>query len=313
MRECIDVIAKAMSAVSSGQVASTLRTFMPVSGDGALLAVMPAASESLGYYGTKVLSLTPANSARGLPFIRGQFLLFEAATGAAVAAIDAASLTTVRTAAASGLATRLLARPESRTCGIFGTGIQAESHLDAICEVRDIEEVRVWGRSHEKAVAWADAQRRRTGRRVVAWRDPEDVAGCDVVCTATASRDPILEGKWVEPGAHVNLVGAHTLTTREADSALIARSRVYVDLLESARNEAGDLMIPIAEGAVRPDHVLGEIGKVLSGELAGRTDPREITVYKSVGIAAQDLYAAWHVFRKATAAGGGASGTHSPG
>ncbi len=303
MRECIDIVEKAMSAVSSGRATNPLRTFMPVGGDGALLALMPAASESLGYYGAKVFSMTPANSARGIPVIQGQFLLFEAATGAAAAVIDAATLTSIRTAAASGLATRVLARRNSKSCGIFGTGIQAETHLDAICEVREIEEVRVWGRSYEKAVVWAEAQRQRTGRVVVARRDPADVADCDVICTVTASHDPVLRGEWVNPGAHVNLVGSHALTTREADSILIARSKVYVDHMESARSEAGDLMIPVAEGAVTINHLLGEIGKVLIGELAGRTNLREVTLYKSVGIAAQDLYAACWVFRKATTAG----------
>jgi alanine dehydrogenase len=192
----------------------------------------------------------------------------------------------------------LLARPDARSCGIFGTGVQAATHLEAMCAVRPVERIHVWGRNFDKAVAWAQQQAELTGRPVTPSQDPAEVASCDLVCTVTAAREPILEGAWVRPGTHVNLVGSHTLTTREADSALIARSKVYVDLMESVRNEAGDLMIPIQEGAIRLDQIRGEIGRVVNGELAGRTGFDEITLYKSLGIAAQDLYAAWHVYRR---------------
>jgi ornithine cyclodeaminase/alanine dehydrogenase-like protein (mu-crystallin family) len=298
MQECIDVMAQAMAAASNAGVTMPPRTFVPVDEQGSVFALMPAVAGTLEGYGAKLLSLTPSNSAQGLPIIRGQFLLFERHTGAPVAVIDAASLTAIRTAAASGLATRLLARPDARSCGIFGTGVQAATHLEAMCAVRPVERIHVWGRNFDKAVAWAEQQAGLTGRPITASQDPAEVASCDLVCTVTAAREPILEGAWVQPGTHINLVGSHTLTTREADSALIARSKVYVDLMESMRNEAGDLMIPIQEGAVRPDHVRGEIGRVVTGELAGRTGSDEITLYKSLGIAAQDLYAAWHVYRK---------------
>jgi ornithine cyclodeaminase len=298
MRECIDVMAEAMAAASSGQVTMPPRMFLQVDGQGRLLGLMPAASSALECYGAKVLSLTPTNPAQGLPTIRGVYLLFEQATGAPVALMDAAALTAVRTAAASGLATRLLARADARTCGIFGTGVQAATHVEAMCAVRPVEEIRVWGRDFAKGEAWAAQQARMTGRRISACKDPAEVGACDLICTVTAAKQPILRGAWVQPGAHVNLVGSHTLTSREADSALIARSNVYVDLLESARNEAGDLMIPIKEGAVPSDHIRGEIGRVVGGELAGRERSDEITLYKSLGIAAQDLYAAWHVYRQ---------------
>ncbi len=298
MRECINVMGEAMAAASGGQVAMPPRMFLPVDGHGRQFALMPATSGVLDCYGAKILSLSPGNAARGLPTVRGEFLLFEKATGAPVAVIDAAALTAVRTAAASGLATRLLAREDARSCGLFGTGVQAETHLDAMCEVRPIEEIRVWGRDYAKARSWAAQQAQRTDRRVSAHESPADVAACDILCTVTAAKEPILQGAWVRPGAHVNLVGSHTLTTREADSALIARAKVYVDLLESARNEAGDLMIPAGEGAVPADHIRGEIGQVVSRSLAGRANPAEVTLYKSLGIAAQDLYAARHVFHK---------------
>ncbi len=304
MQECIDVMAQAMAAASNGDVTMPPRTFVPVDGQGRVFALMPAVASTLDGYGAKLLSLTPTNAAQGLPIIRGEFLLFERRTGAPVAVMDAASLTAIRTAAASGLATRLLARPDARSCGIFGTGVQAETHLEAMCAVRSVDRIHVWGRNFDKAAAWAERQAELTGRRITASEDPAEVAACDLICTVTAAREPILQGAWVRPGTHVNLVGSHTLTTREADSALIARSKVYVDLMESMRNEAGDVMIPIQEGAVRLDHIRGEIGRVVTGALAGRAGSEEITLYKSLGIAAQDLYAAWHVYRKTQARGG---------
>jgi len=301
MQECIDVMAQAMAAASSGDVTMPPRVFVPVDGQGSFFALMPAAASTLDGYGAKLLSLTPSNPVQGLPAIRGEFLLFEKTTGAPVAVLDAAALTAIRTAAASGLATRLLARPDARSCGLFGTGVQAESHLEAMCVVRPVEKIHVWGRNFAKAAAWAEQQAGLTGRHVTAMQDPAEVAGCDLICTVTAAREPILQGAWVRPGTHVNLVGSHTLTTREADSALIARSKVYVDRMESVHKEAGDLMIPVREGAVQPDHFRGEIGRVVTGELAGRTGSEEITLYKSLGIAAQDLYAAWHVYLKTQA------------
>jgi ornithine cyclodeaminase len=298
MQDCIDVMAQAMAAVSTGNVTLPPRMIVPADGKGSFFALMPAVASTLEGYGAKLLSLTPTNATHGLPVIRGQFLLFEKDTGAPVAVLDAASLTAIRTAAASGLATRLLARPDARSCGIFGTGVQAETHLEAMCAVRPVERIHVWGRNFDKAAAWARRQSDLTGRCITASQDPREVAACDLVCTVTAASDPILHGAWVQPGSHVNLVGSHTLRTREADSRLIARSKVYVDSMESMRNEAGDLMIPIEEGTVPSAHVRGEIGRLVTGELAGRTRSDEITLYKSLGIAAQDLYAAWHVYRK---------------
>ena len=301
MGECIDVMASAMADASHGKVNMPPRLILPVDDSGVQFFVMPAASAVLDAYGAKLVSLTPENRVKGLPTIRGQFVLFEKSTGAPVALIDAAALTAIRTAAASGLATQLLARADARTCGIFGTGVQAATHLEAMCAVRRVAEILVWGRDFDRAKTWATEQARVTGRRVIARRDPAEVAACDLICTVTASPVPILMGEWVRPGAHVNVVGCHSPTGRETDSALIVRSKVYVDRMESALKEAGDLMIPLQEGAVMADHFRGEIGQVVAGQLRGRESDDEITLYKSLGIAAQDLYAGLHAFRKAQA------------
>jgi len=303
MAECIDVMAEAMKAASGGDVVQPIRTVLPVDDAGGHLFVMPAASRSLGCYGAKLISLTPANAAKGLPAIRGSYLLFESETGAAVALIDASSLTAIRTAAASGLAARLLARSDAATCGILGTGVQARTHVDAMKAVRPVREVRIWGRDAGKAKRLAQELSSSTGLRVTAHPDPSEVAACDLICSVTGATQPILKGDWVRPGAHVNLVGAHTLTQREADTELVRRSLVFVDLLEAAKREAGDVMIPVQEGSVPADHIRGEIGKVAASALTGRTSPDQVTLYKSVGIAAQDLYAARHVFNKARTIG----------
>jgi alanine dehydrogenase len=301
MAECIDVMAKAMKAASGGDVMQPMRTVLPVDDGGGQLFVMPAAAKSLGCYGAKLISLTPANAGKCLPAIRGQYLLFEGDTGAAVALIDASSLTAIRTAAASGLAARLLARPGATTCGIFGTGVQAATHVDAMRAVRPVREIRIWGRDAGKANRLAQELKMSTGLIVSAHKDPAAVAACDLICTVTAASQPILKGEWIRAGAHVSLVGAHTLAQREADTELVRRSQVFVDLLEAAHREAGDIMIPIQEGSVPADHIRGEIGKVATGAIAGRTSADQVTLYKSVGIAAQDLFAAQHVFNKARA------------
>ena len=303
MAECIDVMAEAMKAASGGDVVQPMRTVLPVDDAGGHLFVMPAASKSLGCYGAKLISLTPSNAAKGLPAIRGSYLLFESDTGAAVALIDASSLTAIRTAAASSLAARLLARPDAATCGIFGTGVQARTHVDAMRAVRAIREIRIWGRDADKAKRLAQELSSSTGLTVTAHQDPAEVAACDLICTVTSATQPILKGAWVRPGTHVNLVGAHTLTQREADTELVRRSQVFVDLLEAAKREAGDVMVPVQEGSVPADHIRGEIGKVAAGTLAGRTSPDQLTLYKSVGIAAQDLFAARQVFNKARTIG----------
>jgi ornithine cyclodeaminase/alanine dehydrogenase-like protein (mu-crystallin family) len=299
MPECIEAMVTAMTAVSAGRIAVPPRVIMPLVDGSGYFGVMPGSSADPLVYGAKIISLHPSNPARGLPAIQGFVVLFDHTTGVPVVLVEGATITALRTAAASGLATRELARREASTLGLLGAGVQADSHLEAICAVRPIREVRIWARSADKARDFVRRHTRQDGPAVVAVDSARDAAGCDVVCTVTGSPEPVLHGEWVRPGAHVNLVGAHTATTREADSALIARARVYVDLRESARNEAGDLLIAEREGAIGPDHVVGEIGELLLGRAPGRRDEREVTVYKSLGIVAQDLVAAHVAWQRA--------------
>jgi alanine dehydrogenase len=302
MQACIDLMAETMRGLSRGEARLPPRSVVALDDAGNLLLDMPGAVERTNVFGSKLLSYFPANTA--LPMIQGVIVLFEAGTGRPLAVVDAVSVTALRTAAASGLATRLLAREDARTAAILGTGLQAEHHLRAMLAVRPLERVIVWGRSPEKAQAFAERHRTSAGIEIVAVPDARSaVEPADIVCTVTASPTPVLEGRWLKPGAHLNLVGAFTPATREADTEAIRRSRLFVEVREFALLEAGEILIPIGEGALTAAHIAGEIGEVAAGELAGRTRPDEITAYKSLGNVAQDLATAAYAHRQVSSRG----------
>jgi ornithine cyclodeaminase/alanine dehydrogenase-like protein (mu-crystallin family) len=297
MKDCIQAVRDAMVAFSRNGVQVPLRGSLPVE-QGKTLLYMPGACKELGFYGVKLISLHSDNAQQGLPTIQGVITLFDYVSGEPKALIEGSSVTGLRTAAASGLATDLLARAEAKTLGIFGAGLQAETHIDAITAVRPIQSILVWARNYDAAVVFADKQSERTGLSIRAVADPAKAAECDIVCTVTAAAEPILKREWVKPGAHINLVGSHSLSAREADTALIVDSRLYVDSLASTVAEAGDVMIPVQEGAIDMTHIIGEIGLVASGDLAGRLNNEQITLYKSVGMTAQDLFSAASIYRR---------------
>jgi ornithine cyclodeaminase len=297
VKDCIQVVREAMIAFSQDNVQVPLRSSIPME-KGKSMLFMPGACKELGFYGGKLISLHSDNAQRGLPSIQGVIVLFDYETGEPKAIIEGTSVTGLRTAAASALATQLLARSEAKTLGIYGAGLQAETHIDAIAAVRPIESVLIWARNHDSAIAFADHQSKRTGLSIRAVSDPAEVADSDIICTVTAAAEPVLKGEWVKPGAHINLIGSHSLSAREADTELIVNSRVYVDSLASTTAEAGDIMIPVQEGAIDMDHILGEIGQVASSDIAGRSDDKQITLYKSLGITAQDLFAAVFIYRR---------------
>jgi ornithine cyclodeaminase/alanine dehydrogenase-like protein (mu-crystallin family) len=303
MQDCIRVLQQAMIAASNGSIAIPPRLVNSLTDDSALFFLMPASSLELGVYGAKLIGLHPRNPAKHRPLIQGFVSLFDHETGEPIAIVEGAIISAIRTAAASGLATQILAREDVTSCGIFGAGVQAVAHIDAMCAVRPIKEFVIWGRDFDRTQRFAAEQAKRTGLNIYASENPGPAAACDLICTVTASPVPVLQGEWVSQGAHINLVGAHTLTTREADTELLVNSKVYIDLWESARNEGGDVMIPIAEGAIEEDHIRGEIGQLLSGNIDGRKDDKEITLYNSLGITAQDLFAAEYVYQKALSKG----------
>ncbi len=204
----------------------------------------------------------------------------------------------------SGLVTDLLARPDAGDLAIIGAGTQAHTHLQAMRAVRPVRRVRVYSVPAESATAYAERESRLTGLTVeVAATAEEAVAGADLICTTTTATEPVVRGEWVSPGAHINAVGAYTPATRELDSALVAAARLYADRRESLLSEAGEFLIPKGEGLIGDDHVVGEIGEVLLGKAPARTSPDEITLFKSLGIAVEDLAAAHHVYAAAKARG----------
>jgi ornithine cyclodeaminase/alanine dehydrogenase-like protein (mu-crystallin family) len=262
-----------------------LRSHVDTAG-GALL-LMPAWGEA--GVGVKLVTLTGSNPERGLPFIHALYVLFDPETQAPVATLDGAALTALRTAAVSGVATRLLAREGSSRLVLFGAGVQAASHLEAMRAVRPVEEVVVVSRGAERAAALVErAEATGISARI---GGASDVTRADLVCTCTTSETPVVAGGRLSAGVHVNAIGAYLATMRELDTEAVRRSRVVVDTREAAFAEAGDLLIPIGEGAIGRDHVRADLAELVRGAEV-RTSPEDVTVFKAVGVAFEDLIVA---------------------
>ncbi|WP_068301740.1 ornithine cyclodeaminase family protein [Pararhodobacter sp. CCB-MM2] len=301
MGEAIEVIDTTMRTVSRGAAELPLRHVVPVGGKN-MMGVMSGSMQEPMCYGVKLVSLFPGNPEKGLSGHRGAVVLFEAETGGAVAMMDAGLLTAIRTAAASGVATRALARADATRLTIVGTGEQAEHHLDAMLAVRPITSVHIVGRRAEKAAAFADHARiAHPGLSVSHGTDVEaGVKGADIICTVTNSATPVLKGAWLEPGQHLNIVGASIPSKIEVDTEVVLRSELFCDYRPSLMAQAGEIVEGIKAGILTESHLKGEIGAVLAGE-GGRSGPEAITMYRSLGIVAQDLAAAQHVLTRAEA------------
>ncbi len=300
MAACMETMADVLRTLASGGAALPLRTVMRLPNGPNAFAVMPAYLASPEAVGAKVITVFPGNDATPLDSHQGAVLLFDTAHGELRAILDASSITAIRTAAVSGVATRALARDDAHDLAILGAGVQAQTHLDAMMEARTIDRVRVWSRTPAKAAAFVARNAARHPALIEASADARTaVEGADIICTVTASRTPVLEGAWISPGAHVNAVGASLATARELDSAAVARASLFVDRRESAVNEAGDFLIPRNEGTIGDDHIRGELGQVLTGAITGRVRPDEITLFKSLGLAIEDLAAAYHIYVQA--------------
>jgi ornithine cyclodeaminase len=306
MADCIDLMETAMRAVSDGSAVLPLRSLLRMPGDIGAMGQMHGYLPDPSCFGIKLVSLFPRNRPPEFSSHMGVVLLFEAEHGRPVALLDAAEITAIRTAAASGLATRLLARPNAGDLAILGAGEQARSHLAAMRAVRPIRRVRLWARDWAKAAAFAASEGARHGLLVEPMTDvAAATAGADIICTTTKSREPILRDGSVMPGAHLNIVGSSIASAAEIDTPLVARARYIVDSRASAEQEAGEYLNAVAAGAVGRDHIAGEIGEVASGICAGRRHDDEVTIYKSLGIAAQDLAAAAYVLEAARREGVG--------
>lgn len=284
MDECIEVMEDALAALARGEVHNPLRQAIRAPGAPGLLGLMPAwRGGETPYYALKEVCVFPGNPARGLDSHLGAVVLHSGETGEPLAFVNAASVTAIRTAAVSAVATKLLARKNARTLAVIGSGVQAKSHLRAIPLVRDIREIRQYSRSAGNVASVEQA-----------------VRGADIIVTATSSKEPILRREWISPGTHINAVGSSIASARELDSATVAAAALFVDRRESTVNESGDYLFALEEGAIDgAEHIRSEIGELLIGSAAGRKSDDEITLFKSLGLAVEDLAAAAYLFEKA--------------
>jgi ornithine cyclodeaminase/alanine dehydrogenase-like protein (mu-crystallin family) len=302
MGECIEAMADVLAAHARKEVHQPLRSVtMPEASDG-FMGLMPAhRGGEHPVFGLKAVCIFPGNPARGLDAHQGTVTLFDGTTGQPTAILDASGITAIRTAAVSALATRLLAAEDARELAILGSGVQAEAHLGAMRAVRDFERVRIYSPTREHAARLAQ----RAGA-AVADSAESAVRGADVVVTATNSREPVLRRDWLAPGAHVNAVGASAPTSRELDTATVAACSLFVDSRESVLNEAGEYQLALREGAIEgPGHIRAELGEVAAGMHPGRTGSEELTLFRSLGLAIEDMAAAERAVENARSRGAG--------
>lgn len=301
MPKCIELMREALIAASLGDAQFPLRTVLPVAGRNGYMALMPGQHRGIGAMGAKIISIFPENHQAGLESHQGVVLLFDTNAGYPLAIIDAAAITAIRTAAASGAATEALARSDAETLCILGSGVQAKSHLQAMLAVRKIKCVKIWSRRSQNARQFLDTYNLspRIKSEIVS-SVQEAVEDADIICSTTAAAEPIVKASWLKPGAHINAVGACTPTTREFDSETIRQASVFVDCYESAFREAGEIMIPLSEKRIGKGHIKAELGEVFAGRKNGRKKGAEITFFKSLGIAAEDLVAAHFIWQQAT-------------
>jgi ornithine cyclodeaminase/alanine dehydrogenase-like protein (mu-crystallin family) len=296
---CIPIVRDAMIAFSRGTTKQLLRSVIPLS-EGRLFGVMPGAMGAKAPFGAKLISVFQDNFAKGIQSHQGLVILFDPETGAPVCVVHAGEITAVRTAAASAVATAALARKDACRMAILGYGEQAGTHARAIRKVRDLQSIVVWGRSPERARAFAERMQAELGMAVTAAGGVEDaVAQADIICTVTAAVEPILKGAWVRPGTHVNLVGSGFAGPAEVDNDLVVRSRFIADSREGVLNQGAEFLRAKQAGLIGDSHIVAEIGQVLAGEIEGRRSAEEVTVYKSLGHVVQDLASAWALYSQA--------------
>jgi ornithine cyclodeaminase len=303
MPDLIDTMERALRAFSDGAVQQPLRTVLNIGADIAFFGVMPAFQASPPALGTKLVTVAPRNAARGLPTHLATILLMDPATGELLAVLDGRYITEARTAAVSAAATRALARADASVLAILGSGVQAHSHLEALALVRPLREVRIWSPTAHHRTRFVEVHRSAVPLIFAADSAREAVRDADLIVTVTASAEPVLRSEWVADGAHICAVGACRPDMRETDTALVQRARVYVDSRPGALAEAGDVVIPIEENAYAADSIAGEIGELFGGRIAGRGSDADVTLFKSLGMAIEDVAAADAVYRRAAEVG----------
>ena len=293
---CIPIVRQAMIAFSRGETRQHLRSIIPL-GQGHAFGIMPGAMGENAEFGAKLISVYPENFANGRQSHQGVVVLFEPDTGAPVCVVHAGEITAIRTAAASAVATDALARKDASRLAILGYGEQAATHARALLKVRDIEAVRVWGRSWERSETFCRRMSAELGISFGSAANVEDlVSDADIICTVTGASEPILKGAWVRPGTHLNLVGSGVAGPVEVDSELVVRARFIADSREGVLRQGAEFLQAKQAGLIDDAHIVAEIGQVLAGEIVGRRSDADITVYKSLGHVVQDLASAWALY-----------------
>ena len=291
----------ALASLARGEVFQPLRTIIRPPEARGLLGLMPAYRHGeQGAFGMKAICVFPGNPSIGKDAHQGMVMLFSQETGEPQALMNASQITATRTAAVSAVATRLLARPEAEELGIIGAGVQARTHLEALAIVRPIKRARVACRTRDHAVQLVQEMQERVPFPIEVVNSNEDaVREADVIVTATSAHEPVIKREWIAEGAHINAIGTHSPQSREIDTETMAAARIFADRRESVLNEAGDYLLAAKEGAVRPESIVAEIGELVTGSKQGRTSSSELTLFKSLGLAIEDVVCAEHVFRKA--------------
>jgi ornithine cyclodeaminase/alanine dehydrogenase-like protein (mu-crystallin family) len=289
MAEAIKAVREAFIQLSTGLAKVPARTAIEVPGSRTTALVMPAYLPGTKRIGVKLISLCENNPAKGLPLAQAVTVVMDAETGVPLAVLDAGHLTAVRTGAASGVATDLLARKDARVAAVFGAGVQGRTQLEAVAAVRPLRKALVFDVDPRAAAAFAAEMGSRLGLDVEPAGSSHDLGQADIVCTATTSAVPVFSDGDLKPGVHINAVGSYKPHVREVPAETVRRARVFVDDRRAALEEAGDLIIPLRQGLIDEAHILAELGAVLAGLEPGRISNGDVTLFKSVGSAVQDL------------------------
>src|SRR4030095_10483188 len=264
-----------------------------------LLGMMPGYDKTAGVMGIKLISVFHGNRDKGHPSHQGVVVLFDSSNGQPLMIFDASEITALRTAAASALATKLLSNGNSEVLSIIGSGEQAERHIESILLVRKITQINVWSRNERNASSLAIRISGRYNVPTIVHKTAEEtVKDADIICTVTSSPQPVVVGNWIKKGTHITPVGSSTPATRELDTNAVRKAKLFTDCYESILNEAGDFLIPKKEGVITDEHIHGDLGEVLLGRKNGREDQDEITLFKSLGIASEDIFSCWHIYQK---------------
>ena len=299
MEECITIMENIFIQLEEDQAFNPLRSAMLIPGENGLLSMMPGYVNKQDIMGIKSVSVYPENANIGLESHQGSVTLFNALNGTPLAIMDAGQITAIRTAAVSGLATRILAKKNSKILAILGSGIQAKTHIEAMTTILNLEEIRVWSKNKKNAKKLVEEQRK---KYAIPFRPfdtvNEAIYNADIICTTTAAVEPILQGKYLMQGVHINAVGSSVRNTRELDGFAIKLSKLYVDKIESTINESGDFLMAKQEGTIDDNHIIGTLGEILTKQKKGRNNINDITLFKSLGLAVEDIATAFFIYDK---------------